>query len=254
MSTELQSINALPLTPRAQRALIQRLYGTAPRGTRLKQSWRPYLAPFAGALQAVPPGSRVMDIGCGGGLFLLVLAACDRIAAGFGFDLSRDDIKAAQQATQNSGLESVLRFEVRDLASGIPEEEWPVVSLIDVLHHVPKQQHSSLVCSLSERVAPGGRLIIREPARRPYWRNFANVIHDLILARQIVHSRDPEEIEAWLSQSGLRLIQRETTTALWYGHWLLVFERPLFEETQVKPKRIAGIGGGRGQCSSRCTA
>ena len=244
MPTELQSTEALPLTPQAQRALIQRLYGTAPRGTRLKQSWRPYLAPFAGALQAVPQGSRVMDIGCGGGLFLLLLAAGDRIAAGFGFDRSRGDIRTAQQATQNSGFSSVLRFEVRDLASGVPEEEWPVVSLIDVLHHVPKQQHRSLVCSLSERVALGGRLIIREPARRPYWRNFANLMHDLIMARQIVHSRDPEEIEGWLAQSGLRLIQKETTTALWYGHWLLVFERPYYEETQAKPKRIAGIGRG----------
>lgn len=193
----------------------------------MKQSWRPYLAPFASALKAVPPGSRVMDVGCGGGLFLLLLADSGRIGAGLGFDLCRSDIKAAQQATENSGLGSILRFEVRDLASGIPEEEWPVVSLIDVLHHVPKKQHRSLICSLSRHVSPGGRLIIREPARRPYWRNMANAMHDLIMARQIVRTRNPEEIEDWLSQSGLRLIQKEATTALWYGHWLLVFERPL---------------------------
>jgi len=76
-------------------------------------------------------------------------------------------------------------------------------------------------------VSPGGRLIIREPARRPYWRNLANAVHDLIIARQIVHTRDPEEVEGWLAQSGLRLIEKDETTTLWYGHWLLVFERPL---------------------------
>lgn len=244
MSTQLQSTIALPLTPRTQRALIERLYAAAPPGIRLKQSWRPYLAPLTGALEAVPPGSRVMDIGCGGGLFLLVLAACDRIAAGFGFDLSRNDIQAAQQATHNSGLDSVLRFEVRDAAAGIPDEEWPVVSLIDVLHHVPKQEHRTLICSVAQHVSPGGRLIVREPVRRPYWRNFANVMHDLIMARQIVFSRDPEEIEGWLSQSGLRLVQKEITTTLWYGHWLLVFERPLSGKTETVQKTIVQSGRG----------
>jgi 2-polyprenyl-3-methyl-5-hydroxy-6-metoxy-1,4-benzoquinol methylase len=168
-----------------------------------------------------------MDIGCGGGLFLLLLAACGRIADGFGFDLSRKEIEAAEKAVQASGLESVLRFEVRDVAAGIPDEEWPVVSLIDVLHHVPRPQQRSLMSSLPRHVSPGGRLIIREPARRPYWRNLANAVHDLIIARQIVHTRDPEEVEGWLAQSGLRLIEKDETTTLWYGHWLLVFERPL---------------------------
>lgn len=226
--------STIPLTPPAQRALIQELYRTAPLGTRLKQSWRPYLAPFASALQAVPPGSRVMDVGCGGGLFLLLLAARGRIIAGFGFDRSQGDISAAQEAVRNSGLESVLRFEVRDVATGIPDGAWPVVSLIDVLHHVPKQQQRSLICALSQHVGPGGRLIIREPARRPYWRNLANALHDLVMARQIVRTRNPEEIESWLSESGLRLIQKEESTVLWYGHWLLVFERPSAEEPIVR--------------------
>ncbi len=226
MPAELQPATPLPLSPPAQRGLIERLYHSAPRARRLKQSWRPYFAPFSEVLKAVPPGSEVMDIGCGGGLFLLLLAACGRIARGFGFDLSREDIKAAQEAVRNSGLDCVLQFEVRDAAAGLPDEEWPVVTLIDVLHHVPKQQHRSLICSLPRHVSPGGRLIIREPVRRPYWRNLANMLHDLVFARQIVHARDPEEIEVWLSSSGLRLVQKEATTVLWYGYWLLVFERP----------------------------
>ena len=226
--------STIPLTPPAQRELIQELYRTAPLGMRLKQSWRPYLAPFASALRAVPPGSRVLDVGCGGGLFLLLLAARGRIAAGLGFDRSRKDIEAAQEAVQSSGLESVLHFEVRDVADGVPDGEWPVVSLIDVLHHVPKQQQRSLICSLSRHVDPGGRFIIREPARRPYWRNLANALHDLIISRQIVRTRNPEEIESWLSESGLRLVQKEESTVLWYGHWLLVFERPPAEEPMVK--------------------
>jgi 2-polyprenyl-3-methyl-5-hydroxy-6-metoxy-1,4-benzoquinol methylase len=241
---DLPSTIPLPITPKAQSALIQQLYPAAALGSRLKQRWRPYLSPFASALQAVPPGSRVLDVGCGGGLFLMLLAACDRITAGFGFDRSEDDIRTAQQAMRSSGLESILRFEVRDVEAGIPPDEWPVVSLIDVLHHVPEDHHSSLIRTLSQHVGPGGRLIIREPARRPYWRNLANAIHDLIISRQIVRTRNPEEIEDWLSQSGLQLIQKEATTSLWYGHWLLVFERPLSRKTQKKPKTIAGTDRG----------
>ena len=217
---------ALPLTPLAQSRLIRKLYAAAAPGMRWRQSLRPFLAPLGEVLEATPARSRIMDVGCGGGLYLLTLAASGRITDGFGFDASGQAIAAAHAASKDSGLAGVLRFEHRDVEAGIPDGHWPIVSLIDVLHHIPAARQRSLVVQLPLHVAPGGRLIIREPVRRPLWRNLANMLHDLILSGQLVHARDPEEIEEWLADSGLTLVRKHRSNVLWYGYWLLVYERP----------------------------
>ena len=47
-----------------------------------------------------------------------------------------------------------------------------------------------------------------------------------ILSGQLVHARDPEEVEEWLADSGLTLVRKHRSNVLWYGYWLLVYERP----------------------------
>lgn len=215
----------LPLTAGAQSRLAAQLYRGGSPLFRLHQSLRPYVAAFASVLQSVPAGSRVMDIGCGAGLLLNLLAARCHIAEGFGFDASGKAIAAADAARRGAGLDPSLRFERRDAGSGLPDGQWSVVTLIDVMHHIPKDQQRHLIQALTSHVTPGGRLIIRDPVRHPLWRNLANMLHDIVFARQIVHARDPEEIEAWLADSGLTLVRKSRADALWYGYWLLVYDR-----------------------------
>jgi 2-polyprenyl-3-methyl-5-hydroxy-6-metoxy-1,4-benzoquinol methylase len=212
--------------------MCRRLYAGQRWRWRVLQSLRPYICPFGEVLDLVPQHSRVLDVGCGSGVFLLLLASLGRIASGRGFDVSRDAIRAAQQASAAVPKEAGLTFEERAIEAGIPQGDWGVVSVIDVIHHVPPAHQAAFVKALCEAVPPGARLIVKDMVATPRWRALANRVHDLLLARQWVHHVAPVAVEQWVAGSGLRCIHRSSTNMLWYGHWTLVFERAAAPSTQ----------------------
>ena len=190
------------------------------------QSLRPYICPFGELLNLVPPRARVLDVGCGSGIFLLFLADLQRIDSGLGFDVSADAILAARQAAASSSAAGILKFEERAISDGIPTGDWTVVSVIDVIHHVPEAAQASFVQALCDATRPGARLIVKDMVSTPRWRALANRMHDLLMARQWVHHIDPDTVETWVDSRGMRCVHRSQTNLYWYGHWTLVFERP----------------------------
>lgn len=222
--------NLSPLSPQFSTAALSAEARTLYRGEpnakiRLLQGLRPHICPFGDVMEQVPVGARVLDVGCGAGLFLLLLARQGRVHEGLGFDVSAPAVEAARRAAQSSGLSTRLTFQVRSIAEGIPVGPWNVVTSVDVLHHVPAPHQHSFVASLCERVPSGGRLILKDMVDRPRWRAFANQMHDLVMARQWVHQVGPEEVDAWVRAQGLRRIYRSRINSWWYGHWTLVYER-----------------------------
>jgi 2-polyprenyl-3-methyl-5-hydroxy-6-metoxy-1,4-benzoquinol methylase len=168
----------------------------------------------------------VLDIGCGSGLFLNLLSHQGRISYGVGFDASLKAIEIARDAS--SEIEPGPRSEFKHLSV---ETDWPeglfdVVSMIDVLHHIdPKEQRNALERAVS-KVAPGGIFLFKDIGIRPFWRAWANRLHDLVLARQWIHYVPSGEIIKWMKSTGLELKHSETINILWYGHELLLFRRP----------------------------
>ncbi|MHC5002338.1 MAG: class I SAM-dependent methyltransferase [Planctomycetota bacterium] len=205
-------------------ARARRLFRSGPLVTRLLQHWRPWICPFELLLEQVPAGATVLDIGCGGGLFLGLLAAEGRIRGGVGFDASESAIRTARAmaAGQAPGL---LRFERLDVGAPWPEGPFDVVALIDVMHHVPTDARRDLIRGAAARIAPGGRLIYKDMCRRPRWRAFANKAHDLLLAGQWVDAEPLEHVRRWLADAGLDVGAGRRVNRLWYGHDLLVAER-----------------------------
>jgi 2-polyprenyl-3-methyl-5-hydroxy-6-metoxy-1,4-benzoquinol methylase len=118
-----------------------------------------------------------------------------------------------------------IRLSVAKEFPSWPSETFDVVSIIDVMHHVPPGLQRTFFTEASKRVAPGGRLVYKDMCRKPAWRALSNRLHDLLKARQWIHYRPIAEVEAWAKQAGLRLTTARDLTALWYGHELRVFER-----------------------------
>ena len=195
---------------------------------RLLQHYRPYICPFCKLVQSIPKNAEVLDVGCGGGLLLALLARTGRLRRGVGFDTSAIAIETAQKVaarikTLNPEIE--LHFEVRSVSDGWPEGPFQVVSIIDVMHHVPPVAMRSVVDLAVERLAPGGLLLYKDMVSHPVVRAWANRFHDLLLARQWIHYLPIKHLETWASESGLELIESQTINCFWYGHDFRLFRK-----------------------------
>lgn len=230
--------NADLLSPGAISSVIRGVYPTGPRLFRLLQVYRPRICPFEKLLPWVPKGSEILDVGCGGGLWLHLLARLGVIRSGVGFDSSPGAIALANgalstgwNADETVDCRPCLRFEHLDVRA-----DWPlpasaasggfdVVSIIDVMHHVPRDAQRSVIERAVERLRPGGVLIYKDMCRRPIWRATMNRLHDLVMAKQWICYCPIDEVEAWAGQLGLILRHASTHNRWWYGHELRVFVR-----------------------------
>jgi len=167
----------------------------------------------------------VLDVGCGAGLFLGLLASCGRGIRGVGFDVSPGAIATAKQMAER--FNGQLQFHRLDVDEPWPRETFDVVSIIDVTHHVPPARQRRMIATAASHVAPGGVLLYKDMCRRPRWRAAANRLHDLLLARQWIHYLPVESVEHWAAEEGLGLEHEERIDMLWYGHELRVFRRAM---------------------------
>ncbi len=208
------------------RQIVNTLYTGGGLLGRLLAKGRPSICPFHILVDYVPQGSNILDIGCGSGIFLNVLAHKGRISRGIGIDASQPAITKAQEASTRLPHDAGVVFRHHLIETGLPDGVFDVVSMIDVLHHIdPANQQDALV-QATTRVAPGGTLLFKDIGAKPLWRAWANRLHDLVLARQWIHYNSPAVIIRWMEEADFILAHKKTINMWWYGHELLVFRRP----------------------------
>ena len=196
-----------------------RQYWQAPFVVRLLATLRPRICPLEVVAEAVPAGSRVLDIGCGAGLFLRWLAHA-RGTSGVGVDVSADAVRAARAAV---APEERLEFVCRGPAEPWPAGEFDVVTLVDVLHHVAPGEQRAFVGRI--RQSGARRAVVKDVGRRPLWKAWANALHDFLMTRRRVYPRTMDEVAAWLREDGFRVTRTERIDRLCYAHYLIVAER-----------------------------
>lgn len=186
------------------------------------------ICPFERLIPHVASGASVLDAGCGAGLFLALLAGAVPDVAGVGFDSSRPAIEAAARMAEQvkqSGLRAELRFVRLDFAEPWPAGLFDVVSLVDVLHHVPPANQKSVFEKATKSVKPGGVLLYKDMANHPAFHAWMNRLHDLLLARQWIHYLPIRRVDEWACEFGLALAHAEAISRLWYRHELRVYRK-----------------------------
>lgn len=215
-------------SPTAISGVASRLYRNAPVFSRLIQTCRPHICPFEAVLPWFPAGSSVLDVGCGAGLLLNLLARQGRITYGVGVDHNAAAVKVAQTAAETALAGSVgvkLMFQQSTAVDDWPREQFGVVSMIDVMHHVEPTDQRRLFHEALARLSPGGLLVYKDMCQTPLWRASANRLHDLVLSRQWIHYVPIRMVEEWAKERDFQLWHRMDMRRLWYGHELRVFRR-----------------------------
>jgi 2-polyprenyl-3-methyl-5-hydroxy-6-metoxy-1,4-benzoquinol methylase len=110
---------------------------------------RPYLAPT----------DRVLDFGCGTGVFLALAAPlCGTIT---GVDISTKFVDACREMIDRRALTNAEARTVEPGELPFGEETFDVVMMVDVIHHL--EEPGAVLEAVMRRLRPGGRLLIFEP-------------------------------------------------------------------------------------------
>lgn len=163
-------------------------------GDRIIQLWRMQMA-----ARWIPPGSRVLDIGCHQGEFLLWLG--EKIAPSAGFD-------PLYKESSHSGRH---RLYSKIFQEGILDEKdsFDAVTMLATLEHI---HDKGIIARESARLLrPGGRVIITVPSP------LVDKILEFLIALRIVdgmsleehHGFLPEELPAIFVPAGFRLRKKQ---------------------------------------------
>lgn len=105
----------------------------------------------------LPPGARVLDVGCGNGWTTLFLAEAG--LSPLGVDLVPANVDLAR--TRAARWRSPARFEVGDMEALAVDGRFEAALVFDALHHVTHQRE--VLRAIAERLVPGGWLLLGEP-------------------------------------------------------------------------------------------
>ena len=200
---------------------LHQAHRASPALMRWTQTWRPYICPFEDLMAKIPLGAHMADIGCGGGSFLMLCNRYRELASGTGMDISAEAISIAQ-ARNEPGLTYICSADPDDL----PARQYDVVSIIDVLHHVPPSLQTEFLEKAAGKVRPGGLLIYKDMARRPWIWAWANRLHDLVLARQWINYLPIETAQTTVAGMGYDVTALPDQRMFWYAHESFVARRP----------------------------
>jgi 2-polyprenyl-3-methyl-5-hydroxy-6-metoxy-1,4-benzoquinol methylase len=205
-------------------------YDREARGTRLHTRIRWRSCPFEAVAEAVPAQGRVLEIGCGHGLFATYLALGSPARDVLGTDVDGDKIHAAQRAAE--GIPN-LAFHP-DARGAFPSGPWDPVCIVDVLYLIDRAGEQGLLATAAEHLAPGGVLVVKEMATTPRWKFRWMALQERLSVQvlKITAGHDltfvpPDELATWMVGAGLVDVEhRPLDGGHLHPHHLVVARKP----------------------------
>lgn len=146
----------------------------------------------------VPNSGKILDLGCGYGLFANYLALASERRLVTGLELNSRKLKYAER-----GLENV-RFKNSDILAEPATEDYDCIVMLHVLHHLRSfEEQEAIINKCVQMLQPKGRLIILEVDNYPLVKYLlAHVVDHILYPTQKIFYRLPASMEKLLSGAG----------------------------------------------------
>ena len=212
-------------------------YDRQPLGIRAFVRARHVLAPLARVLAAVPPSGRILDVGCGHGLFANALALGSPARSVLGVDPADVKIDVARASAADDprrGIPGIpnVRY-ARGVVQDVAERDFGAITILDVLYLLPVEEKLAILRACRERIAPDGVLVVKTNDTRPAWKYRVARLQEqlmtglgLTLGGHGLHFLSRERNAALLEQPGVAPRTVVLRTALPYPHVMFV-SRPV---------------------------
>jgi predicted TIM-barrel fold metal-dependent hydrolase/16S rRNA G527 N7-methylase RsmG len=173
---------------------------------------------------AVREGSRVADVGAGGGFHTVRLArAVGRTGRVYAVDISERQVKQLKQRMREDELENVEIIQGETKDPKLPANSLDAVLISDAYHEMT--EYPAVLSHIRQALKPGGRFVVFDRiAKRKERRKDPR-------QKQVQdHEIAPELVEAELRQAGFEIVElRDPFLDRPRGemvHWLMVARRP----------------------------
>ena len=162
------------------------------------------ISPFDRVLPHVPERGRLLDIGCGSGLWLTYLSIERPDLRLVGIDPDPRKLAIAQSA-------DVPHLDLhRRSAFDLPEGEFDCITIFDVLYLLRADEKRGVLRACLAGLRPGGSLIVKELDVRPRWKfwpaaaeEFAAVFILRLTEGDRLHFQSVEDLAADFAHAGL---------------------------------------------------
>jgi cyclopropane fatty-acyl-phospholipid synthase-like methyltransferase len=116
----------------------------------------------------LPDEGRILDIGCGFGLFAAYFGQTQPKRAITGVDPDVRRIRMAERVAESLGLtqHTFLAKDARDISLRGP---FDAAYVLDVMHHIPRDAQEPLLARLRDLLAPRGVLVIKDITTEPHF-------------------------------------------------------------------------------------
>jgi len=190
---------------------------------RLKINYRPLICPFRELLQLVKPEATVLDIGCGSGQFLTLVAAFTSACKLGGLEINKNLVQQANTLVAKTRKETDIRTFDGDTFPGFLAD-FDTVFLIDVLHHVPASKQKYFLQNIYDGLMPGATLILKDIDAASLWVYF-NKLHDLILSQEIGHELSVRQAKNLATEIGFQVTGISEKRMFGYPHFTLILNK-----------------------------
>ncbi len=155
------------------------------------------------------PNSRILDVGCGGGILSEALAKSG--AQVMGIDLSQPSLEAARQHAKEQGLNINYQYESVEEVAQKHTGSFDAVTCMEMMEHVPEP--GRIVAACAQVLKPGGHFFCSTINRTPKAFLFAIIGGEYILhlLPRGTHTYNklvrPQELKRWARENGLEFVK-----------------------------------------------
>lgn len=169
----------------------------------------------------LPAEGRVLDVGCGFGLWAAYFSRMHPARAIVGVDPSEKRVAMARRVAERVGVRAEFRAE--DIRSSPVRGPFDGAYVLDVLHHIPREDQRAVLERLRELLAPGGVLLIKDITTEPwYGLKFTEALDRLMVGfDEPLAYRHHGEWRALLEELGFRVRVVRVPDVLPYPHVVL---------------------------------
>jgi len=181
-----------------------------------------------------PKEGKIVDLGCGNGLFSNILGIGSYRRNIVGADLDEKKIVLAERT---KGPPAYIKYLVGDIVTmDYPRAD--VFSLVDVLYLIPYKAQEAILRKCAEALAPQGILILKDMDTRPRWKYIWNYWQETLAVKVIgftlgerFYFRSRVNFQRLLKSLGFGVKTVRMDRGYWYPHVAYVCTRSDISET-----------------------